>query len=147
MKTFGKKVLFCGLLAAILTGCGGPSPEEAMVGFATGVVKHDKDLFFRYFYLDRKERRGIDENPEIAQMMFDKVVDNDTVELAKLILASKLKVTEGTSTKKTIRIFPKDPKKVKEMKAEGCRGFSVKTHKVDGEWKIDFSSLAPIPIS
>ena len=44
---------FCqiGFLALALAGCGGPSPDEVLTEFATGVVKRDQTLFYKHIYL------------------------------------------------------------------------------------------------
>lgn len=140
---------FCliGFLALALAGCGGPSPDEVLTEFATGVVKRDQTLFYKHIYFDRKAKREMDANPEISKMVFDKLAEDDGVmRMMKVILESKLTVVGESSVKRTIRAVPKDPKRRKELKDEGCRGISVKARNVDGEWKIDLETIAPIPV-
>lgn len=142
----GINLVLFGFLTLALAGCGGPSPDEVLAEFATGIVRRDQTLFYRHFYLDRKARREMEANPEIAEMMFRKLTeDDDITQMAKLILESKLTVVGDSSVKRTIRAVPKDPKRRKKLKDEGCRGLAVKARNVDGEWKIDFETLVPIP--
>ena len=136
-----------GLLALALAGCGGPSPDDALKGLAAGIVKHDKAAFLKYQYMDRKSLKELEANPEIADLMFDKLVDDDMVKICKVIMGSKLKVIGDSPMHRTIRVTPTDPKIVKELKDDGCRGLTFKAHNVNGEWKVDLGSITPIPIS
>lgn len=148
MKAKTSWTVWCcaGILAATLAGCGGPAPDEVLREFAASIVKRDAKTYFRHSHLDRKSRKSMDENPEVAQALFEKAIDEDGVSIAKLILSSDLKVIGESDFSRTIRITPKDPKKRKEMADEGYKGFTVRAINQDGEWKIKFESLAPIPM-
>lgn len=135
-----------GILTATLAGCGGPAPDEVLREFAASIVKRDAKTYFHHSHLDRKSRRSMDENPEVAQALFEKAIDEDGVSIAKLILASDLKVIGESDFSRTIRITPKDPRKRKEMADEGFKGFTLKAFNQDGEWKIKFETIAPIPM-